>query len=327
MYMRALCLTILLGTASLALAVCPNGVVEPPETCDDGNAVAGDGCSPLCLLEVPNLPPSCAGAFLSPDALWPPNHKLVPVTIGGVVDPDDDPVAITVTAIAQDEPVDGTGDGGTCSDATGVGTGTAAVRAERDGGGDGRVYHVAFRASDPSGDFCDGTATACVRHDNRRRAFCVDQGPLYDSTAGVCGDDDGDDDDHGDDGDDDDQDEVCHDQCLPPPPPPVDACEGTPVPRRIARRLDQAQRQMARAQDASPRAQRRLMRRAKATLARVERFVTARLSGACGTELGRVLDHAEGCEQCLDDHDDASGKDGDHDDDASDKDDHHHDDD
>ncbi len=34
------------------LPVCGNGVVEPPETCDDGNAVAGDGCGPTCLFEI-----------------------------------------------------------------------------------------------------------------------------------------------------------------------------------------------------------------------------------------------------------------------------------
>ncbi len=294
--MRAFCLCLLLGTAGVALAVCPNGIVEAPETCDDGNAVAGDGCSPLCLLEVPNLPPSCAGAFLTPDALWPPNHKLVPIAVRGIVDPEDDPIAVTVTGIAQDEPVDDTGDGTGCPDATGIGTGAAAVRAERSGGGDGRVYHVAFRASDPGGAFCDGAATVCVRHDNGRRTVCGDQGPLYDSTAGVCGSDDGDDGDHGGDSDDD-----CYAPCLPlPPPPSGGVCEDAPVPRRLARRLARAQRQMARAQEAPPRVQRRLLRRANATLARVERFVTARLAGSCGAAYGRALDHAARCGQCLD---------------------------
>jgi cysteine-rich repeat protein len=31
--------------------VCGDGVVAPPETCDDGNHAAGDGCSPLCTIE------------------------------------------------------------------------------------------------------------------------------------------------------------------------------------------------------------------------------------------------------------------------------------
>jgi hypothetical protein len=69
-----------------------------------------------------------------------------------VTDPDGDPVAIAITEIAQDEPPDGLGDGDTCPDAVGVGTGIAALRVERSGTqaarGDGRVYHIRFTASD-----------------------------------------------------------------------------------------------------------------------------------------------------------------------------------
>jgi cysteine-rich repeat protein len=32
---------------------CGDGVVQPGEQCDDGNAVAGDGCDPLCVVEPP----------------------------------------------------------------------------------------------------------------------------------------------------------------------------------------------------------------------------------------------------------------------------------
>src|SRR4029077_14288716 len=31
---------------------CGNGIVDPGEECDDGNTVAGDGCSPDCLFEL-----------------------------------------------------------------------------------------------------------------------------------------------------------------------------------------------------------------------------------------------------------------------------------
>jgi cysteine-rich repeat protein len=295
--MRALTLSLglLLGTATLAAAVCPNGIVEPPETCDDGNLVAGDGCSPLCLLEVPNLPPSCTGAFVSPDALWPPNHGLVPLAIYGVVDPEDDPIALTVTAIAQDEPVGGSG---SCPDATGVGTDVPAVRAERDGSGDGRVYHVAFRASDPYGGFCDGMVAVCVRHDNGKKgSVCVDEGPLYDSTAAVCGPaDDG----PGHDGPGDDD---CDDECILPPPPFVGTCDGVPVPRGVTRRVARAQRLLARAQNAGPKRQRRLTRRAQANLARAGRVVATRLPDPCRLEYGRLLEQTERCGTCVEDHD------------------------
>ena len=122
--------------------------------------------------------------------LWPPNHQFVPVTIGGVTDPDGDEVSITIDSIRQDEPVKeaGTGSGNTCPDGRGVGTDTARVRSERAGNpkvpGDGRVYHIAFTADDGMGGTCTGEVTVCVPHDQRPGHVCVDQGPLFDST--VC---------------------------------------------------------------------------------------------------------------------------------------------
>jgi hypothetical protein len=67
---------------------------------------------------------------------------MIAVSIQGVVDPDCDAVTIRIDKIMQDEPVNGTGDGDTCPDASGVGTSTAQVRAERSGGGNGRVYTI-----------------------------------------------------------------------------------------------------------------------------------------------------------------------------------------
>ncbi|HEX5759821.1 MAG TPA: SBBP repeat-containing protein [Thermoanaerobaculia bacterium] len=124
-------------------------------------------------------PPDCSAASASPAVLWPPNGKLVPVAIGGVADPDGDPVAIVVTAIRQDEPLAKKG----AADASGVGSATARLRAERAGGGDGRVYHVSFEAADPQGGTCRGTVTVCVPHDRRPAATCGDGGALFDSTG------------------------------------------------------------------------------------------------------------------------------------------------
>jgi cysteine-rich repeat protein len=40
--------------------ICGNGVVDPGEECDDGNLIPGDGCSPVCKLEV------CGNSILDP---------------------------------------------------------------------------------------------------------------------------------------------------------------------------------------------------------------------------------------------------------------------
>jgi cysteine-rich repeat protein len=210
---------------------CANGIVTEDEGCDDGNQTDGDGCSSVCQFEAGNAAPDCSAATVDPDHIWPPNHKFVPLSIGGVVEPDGDPTTITIVGITQDEPVissfagafarhsepgdrhednedtdeddeedteedeadsedDETDDDpakpGTCPDAAGIGTSTASVRAERDENGDGRVYHVTFRADDGRGGQCTGTVTVCVPHDMGAGATCVDQGPLTSSTPREC---------------------------------------------------------------------------------------------------------------------------------------------
>jgi YVTN family beta-propeller protein len=124
-------------------------------------------------------PPNCAGATASPNLIWPPNHKFVPIQISGVTNPAGGALTLTVTSIFQDEPVDSPGSGNTGPDATGVGTASPAVRAERDGGGDGRVYHISFTATSAGGS-CTGQVTVGVPHD--KSSTPVDGGPLYDST-------------------------------------------------------------------------------------------------------------------------------------------------
>jgi hypothetical protein len=58
--------------------------------------------------------------------------------------------------------------------------GKVKLRAERSGKGDGRVYHVRFRASDLTGAVCTGALEVCVPHSG---TTCGDGGPLYVSTA------------------------------------------------------------------------------------------------------------------------------------------------
>ncbi|HKQ97731.1 MAG TPA: DUF4215 domain-containing protein [Candidatus Polarisedimenticolia bacterium] len=173
------------GCSAACLLECGNHVIDPGETCDDGNTQDGDGCSAICRLE--KQPPDCGGAFATTSEIWPPNHRMVGIGIGGVTDDTGAPVGITITGIRQDEPLDGLGDGNTCADADGIGTGSARVRAERTGTpkvpGDGRVYHVAFTADDGQGGQCQGVVTVCVPHDQRPGHLCVDQGALYDSTS------------------------------------------------------------------------------------------------------------------------------------------------
>lgn len=45
----------------VATAFCGNGVAEPPEVCDDGNAAAGDGCAADCTFEAGGIVNDCPG--------------------------------------------------------------------------------------------------------------------------------------------------------------------------------------------------------------------------------------------------------------------------
>jgi hypothetical protein len=180
------------GLADLADPDCvpQGGGTEGPAgdpTCTDGADNDGDGLADLADPDcaAANSAPACSAAALTAGTLWPPNHRLRTLAIGGVTDADGDPVAISVTSIRQDEPVSALGEGNTCPDASGVGGDLVSLRVERSGGGDGRVYHIAFTADDGMGGRCTGEVTVCVPHDRSRGRVCVDQGALYDST-GPC---------------------------------------------------------------------------------------------------------------------------------------------
>lgn len=132
-----------------------------------------------------NCLPDCSNAAPSVATLWPANHKMVPVSILGVTDPDGDPVTIIITGITSDEPTasdKGSGGAKYAPDADGVGTDTAQLRAERSGKGNGRVYEISFTASDSHGGECDGSVTVCVPHDQGKGNTAIDDGQNYDAT-------------------------------------------------------------------------------------------------------------------------------------------------
>jgi len=133
-------------------------------------------------LTITNTAPVCSIAP-SITAIWPANHQLVSVTASGATDVDGGPLTYTVVAIFQDEPTNSTGDGNTAIDGFGVGTSTAQVRAERVGGGNGRVYHITWEVTDSQGLSCQATTKVGVPHDQRPGSVAVDDGPIYNSTV------------------------------------------------------------------------------------------------------------------------------------------------
>ena len=132
-------------------------------------------------------PPVCVDAYASPDELWPPNGRFQDIAIAGVdgADPDD-PVSITVDGIWQDEPVGRPRGRPRAPDGHGVGTQMASVRAERigaghRGGGNGRVYSIAFTATDGAGASCTGAVSVSVPLSRHHPS--VDDAARFDSTV------------------------------------------------------------------------------------------------------------------------------------------------
>jgi len=189
-----------------------------------------------------NLPPDCSAAAVAPALLWPPDHKFVNVSVLGVTGPDRDPVPVTITGITQDEALNGVGEGNTCPDASGFGTATASLRAEREGGGDGRVYHISFTADDGRGGRCTGTVTVCVPHDQGEGRVCGDQGPVVDSTGPTCV-------------------GACSGGCAIEMAVAQPVCVGENVPAAVVQRLNAAQRLISQAAGTSRKKKaKRLMR-------------------------------------------------------------------
>lgn len=159
--------------------VSPGGAdLEFELTVDDGYSNGTDSDTVVIHVQNANDPPLASAAEPTQSLLWPPNHGLVAIGITGVTDPDNN-ATIAIDSVTQDEPTQGLGDGDTAIDAVINGDGTVLIRAERSGEADGRVYHIAFTASDLEGS-SSGVVTVSVPKSKKKAA--VDSGATFLST-------------------------------------------------------------------------------------------------------------------------------------------------
>lgn len=105
----------------------------------------------------------------TPNALWPPNHQMVDVTVSATLADAVDPAPTwKILSVSSNQPTQGTGDGDTLVDWVITGPTTLQLRSERSGGKE-RIYTITIEARDALGN--SGTATVTVRvNDPRRRA-------------------------------------------------------------------------------------------------------------------------------------------------------------
>jgi hypothetical protein len=122
-------------------------------------------------------------------SLWPANHKYktfqVSDFVTGVSDNCDHTLGVSSVVIAQvtsDETENGNGDGNTTNDIViGADCKSVQLRAERDGGGNGRVYRITFRVRDASGNTTTVSATVVVPHNPGQTP--VEGSPQYSVTS------------------------------------------------------------------------------------------------------------------------------------------------
>jgi hypothetical protein len=145
----------------------PLGTHTVTLTVDDGRGETDSDTVDVTVMD--SIPPSLS-VSLSPDVLWPPNHKLVSIAASiQVTDTCDASPNVELAPITCSEPDNGPGDGDASDDIQGASYGTDdrtfSLRAERSGTGAGRVYTVTYRASDGSGNTTGQSAEAAVPHD------------------------------------------------------------------------------------------------------------------------------------------------------------------
>lgn len=103
-------------------------------------------------LALDSVPPALT-LTATPTTLWPANHKLVRVQVtASATDAVDAAPAIEFVSATSSEPDDGRGDGNTTGDIVQLDAYTFLLRAERAGGGSGRVYTLTYRATDATGN-------------------------------------------------------------------------------------------------------------------------------------------------------------------------------
>jgi hypothetical protein len=161
-------LVMVIGVGALVVA-CGGSDGATPTGVESGTVGGGGLQAPSCAPDI--TPPALASSIATPNVLWPPNHKLVPVAIASSVSDECDPnPRCAISSVSSNEPVNGLGDGDTSPDWVVTGASTLLLRAERSGTGTGRVYAVGSTCTDAAGNGVIGYAFVTVPHDQGEEA-------------------------------------------------------------------------------------------------------------------------------------------------------------
>jgi len=145
----------------------PLGIHQITLTVDDGKGLTSTDT--LTVTVVDTTPPDLK-VIASPNVLWPPNHKYIPVNLTLLVsDACVETTTVQLLNVTSNESDNGQGDGNTSNDVLINADGSIMLRAERSGSGSGRVYTITYKASDISGNFTISSATVFVPLEMNKR--------------------------------------------------------------------------------------------------------------------------------------------------------------
>ena len=145
------------ATASLAPSATPYPVAYAYSGDTNFTPAAGTGS----VTVVDSTAPSIGSVSVSHPVLSPPNHNMIDITIGYQV-ADATAAPVCSLSVSSSESINGNGDGNTSIDWQVIDQNRVQLRAERAGGGSGRIYTITIRCTDSSGNTGSATTTVTV---------------------------------------------------------------------------------------------------------------------------------------------------------------------
>lgn len=131
------------------------------------DSMGGAASDSVVITVVDETPPTLV-LSATPSQLWPPNHKMIPVSIAATVTDNCGGTLLQqpkITKVECNESENANGDGNTSPDWEITGDLTLNLRAERAGPGSGRIYTITIEAIDEAGNIGTSTALVKVPHD------------------------------------------------------------------------------------------------------------------------------------------------------------------
>lgn len=110
-------------------------------------------------------PPLIENLTVNPTTIWPPDHKMVPVTINYTLSDNCSGSVFSQLWAWSSEADNGTGDGDTEMDCKVLDEHHVLLRAERSGKGPGREYFISVGAWDDAGNYAGQWISVTVPHD------------------------------------------------------------------------------------------------------------------------------------------------------------------